>query len=1018
MFTRWILGGLLSGRLVSVAAEFPEPFDSEKGNPRPPMTASQAAASFHLPPGFVATEFASEPDVRQPVAMAFDLRGRLWVAENYTYAESGVNFATNLMDRIVILEDRDGDGRSDRRTVFWDQAKILTSVEPAVDGVYVLCPPRLLFVPDRNRDDRPDGPPEVLLDGFETTTGNRHTFANGLKTGPDGWLWGRIGISSGARVGVPGSALGSRVELRGGIWRYHPARREFEAVCHGTTNPWGLDWNEVGEPFFINTVIGHLWHAIPGAHLQRMHGSDVMERAYSLMPQIADHHHFDTGAGWTQSRPSADGQAAVGSDALGGGHAHVGMMIYQGTNWPAEYRGGVFTWNLHGRRMNRERLERRGAGYVGRHESDLMQVGDPWFRGIELLQGPDGGVYIADWSDTGECHEHDGVHRSSGRIYKVTYGRPGRVEVPDFRAMATEDLAGWVTDANEWTSRAALKVLRTRGADAERWQVATALRGVVQGQKGGRNGLRAMWALQALGTATTEWWVARTGDEDEYVRSWAVRLLAENFRMGTGVTDLGGETAAKLVERFVKMARTDTSAHVRLHLASILQRLSMDARVRVAQALVARSEDGADPAIPWLLWYGIEPLGTLAPERLASLAEASRIPMIRRFVMRRLGEELNGRPEWTERLLAWGQGSDAAVKEDLLMGLRDALRGVRQARMPRGWAGFVESVRAGGRPDLLGVVRELDAVFGDGRAVDELKALALDGNADPMARRSALRAMVQGKVEGAGAILRRLADDGALRAAALTGLIEIGGEGVEEVVLRRFGWLGLEERPEVVTAMAGRPATAKALLEAMLAGRVRRSEVSAFQAGQMARLGDPAVTELLGRAWGTLRAPAPERRAEIGRWKERLTTAELAKANRGRGRAVYQQLCSGCHRLYGEGGEVGPDLTGSGRASLDYLLENVVDPGAVVAVEQRLTLVELNDGRTLSGLLQEATERSVTVVGPGLMEVVVRSEISKMETLDQSVMPEGLLRTVSGDSVRDLMAYLMHSAQVPIEFSP
>jgi putative membrane-bound dehydrogenase-like protein len=165
------------------------------------MTASQAAASFHLPPGFVATEFASEPDVRQPVAMAFDLRGRLWVAENYTYAESGVNFATNLMDRIVILEDRDGDGRSDRRTVFWDQAKILTSVEPAVDGVYVLCPPRLLFVPDRNRDDRPDGPPEVLLDGFETTTGNRHTFANGLKTGPDGWLWGRIGISSGARVG-------------------------------------------------------------------------------------------------------------------------------------------------------------------------------------------------------------------------------------------------------------------------------------------------------------------------------------------------------------------------------------------------------------------------------------------------------------------------------------------------------------------------------------------------------------------------------------------------------------------------------------------------------------------------------------------------------------------------------------------------------------------------------------------------------------------------------------------------
>jgi putative membrane-bound dehydrogenase-like protein len=947
--------------------------------------------------------------------MAFDLRGRLWVAENYTYAESGVNFATNLMDRIVILEDRDADGRSDLRTVFWDQAKILTSVEPAVDGVYVLCPPRLLFLADRNHDDRPDGPPEVLLDGFDTTTGNRHTFANGLKTGPDGWLWGRIGISSGARIGVPGSGAESRVEMRGGIWRYHPVRREFEAVCHGTTNPWGLDWNEVGEPFFINTVIGHLWHAIPGAHLQRMHGSDVMERAYWLMPQIADHYHFDTGAGWTKSRPSADGKAASGSDSLGGGHAHVGMMIYQGTNWPAEYRGGLFTLNLHGRRLNRERLERRGSGYVGRHEPDLMPIADPWFRGIELLEGPDGGVSIADWSDTGECHEHDGVHRSSGRIYKVTHGKPGRVAIPDFRTMATEDLAGLVTDVNEWTSRAALKVLRTRGTSPERWEVAAQLRSRFQREKGGPAALRILWALQAMGTVTPDWLLARTGDDDEHVRSWAVRLLAEHFRMGSGATDLGAEVAAKVVERFEKMGRAEASAHVRLHLASVLQRLPMDARVQVARALVGRGEDAVDPAIPWLLWYGIEPLAALAPERLAGLAEASRIPMVRRFVMRRLGEELEGRPAWTERLLAWGKGLDVSVKEDLLIGLRDALRGVRQARMPQGWPGFAAAVRESGRADLQAVLRELEAVFGDGRAVEELKALALDGGGDPLARRSALRALVLGKADGVGPILRRLADDGSLRVSALTGLIEIGGEGVSDVVLARYGWLGLEERPEVLTAMAGRVPTAKALLEAVQAGRVRRADVTAFQAGQMARLGDPAVTELLGKVWGTLRAPAPERRAEIVRWKERLTVAELAKANRGRGRAVYQQLCSGCHRLYGEGGEVGPDLTGSGRSNLDYLLENVVDPGAVVASEQRLTVVEMRDGRTVSGLLQEATERSVTVVGPGMREVVVRSEIAKMETLEQSVMPEGLLGSVPEESVRDLVGYLMHAVQVPLE---
>jgi glucose/arabinose dehydrogenase len=292
MFHRRILSLAVVGSLSAVAAEtsaFPEPYDSEKGK-NPPMTAVASAKSIQVPDGFHVMVVASEPDVRQPVAMAFDLRGRLWVAENYTYAESGVNFATNLMDRVLILEDADGDGRAERRKVFWDQAQILTSIEPVPGGVYVLCPPRLLFIADANRDDVPDGPPQVVLDGFTTTTGNRHTFANGLKWGPDGWLWGRIGISSGAKIGLPGAPESDRVEMRGGIWRFHPKRGVVEGVSHGTTNPWGLDWNEVGEPFFINTVIGHLWHAVSGAHLERMHGNDVLPRAYALIPQIAENY--------------------------------------------------------------------------------------------------------------------------------------------------------------------------------------------------------------------------------------------------------------------------------------------------------------------------------------------------------------------------------------------------------------------------------------------------------------------------------------------------------------------------------------------------------------------------------------------------------------------------------------------------------------------------------------------------------------------------------------------------------
>ncbi|PYL01708.1 MAG: hypothetical protein DME19_00710 [Verrucomicrobia bacterium] len=429
------------------AIPFPDPYNSEtRGNP---MSAAEAARSFDLPKGFRVSVFAAEPDVRQPIAMAFDTRGRLWVAENYTYAEAKVNFATNLNDRILVFEDADGDGRFDKRTVFWDQAKILTSVLPADGGVFAMCPPQLLFIPDRNGDDVPDGEPEVLLDGFTTTTGNRHTFANGLKWGPDGWLWGRVGISSQARIGRPGTSDDERVVMNGGIWRYHPRRRVVEAVCHGTTNPWGLDWNEVGEPFFINTVIGHLWHAIPGAHFKRMHGEDVNPHSYELIDQHADHYHFDTGKGWGASRAQTDGSPATASDELGGGHAHAGLMIYQGQNWPERWRGRLFTLNFHGRRVNQERLERSGSGYVARHEPDFLRVGDPWFRGLDLLPGPDGGVFISDWSDTGECHDHDGVHRASGRIYKVTFGEPKKIKLPNFRALADDKLIALLFDANK-----------------------------------------------------------------------------------------------------------------------------------------------------------------------------------------------------------------------------------------------------------------------------------------------------------------------------------------------------------------------------------------------------------------------------------------------------------------------------------------------------------------------------------------------------------------------------------------
>ena len=332
-----------------------------------------------------------------------------------------MNFDLRLKERILIFEDSENDGVFDKRPVFGDQASQLSSIAIGFGGVWAACAPNILFIPDRDGDDVPDAAPEVVLDGFDNDR-VRHNIVNGLKWGPDGWLYGRHGILASSEVGVPGTPREQRTRINCSLFRYHPLTRRFDVVCHGTTNSWGHDWDEHGQLFFINSVIGHLWHALPGARYRRMYGNHFDKFLYELIPQTGDHFHWDQGnEHWADLKKKG---MTSPTDAAGGGHAHCGMMIYGADNWPEEYRGQVFTLNLHGRRINRDTLSRQGAGYVGRHANDLMRTRDLWFRGIDLGYGPDGGVFVLDWSDIGECHESDGIHRTSGRIFKITHGKP------------------------------------------------------------------------------------------------------------------------------------------------------------------------------------------------------------------------------------------------------------------------------------------------------------------------------------------------------------------------------------------------------------------------------------------------------------------------------------------------------------------------------------------------------------------------------------------------------------------
>ena len=506
-----------------------------------------------VPPGFRVTLFAGEPDVKQPIGFCIDDRGRLWVAEAYNYPNHGERPG----DRILIFEDTDGDGTFNKRTVFYEGLNYVTGIEVGFGGAWVVSPPYFYFIADRNADDKPDGKPVVLLDGFGNHA-NSHNLANALAWGPDGWLYGTHGRTNWSTIGKPGTPDAQRIRFDGGVYRYHPVRHVWEPFADGTTNPWGIDWDDYGEAFVCNCVDPHLFHVIQGAHYEPWRSRESSRYAYQRIATIADHLHF-VGKGSV-----VDGIGTAEEDAAGGGHAHCGTMIYLGDQWPDRYRNTVFMHNLHGHRINNDILRRVGSGYVASHGQDLMRSQDSWYMGVTLQYGPDGAVYSSDWSDTGECHSVVNTQRGTGRIYKISYGKPSGVKIA-LEGLGERELVELQLHRNDWYVRHARRILQERAAQGDDLTVAAkALNTLLAGDQPDHRKLRLIWALHAIGRADDEFLLGLLNDPSEYVRAWAIRLLTEDF-----------EPPSAALDRFVKLAATDSSAFVCLHLASALQRLEL-----------------------------------------------------------------------------------------------------------------------------------------------------------------------------------------------------------------------------------------------------------------------------------------------------------------------------------------------------------------------------------------------------------------------------------------------------------
>ena len=295
-----------------------------------------------------------------------------------------------------------------------------------------------------------------------------------------------------------------------------------------------------------------------------------------------------------------------------------------------------------------------------------------------------------------------------------------------------------------------------------------------------------------------------------------------------------------------------------------------------------------------------------------------------------------------------------------------------------------------------------------------MKALVLNTKADLPARQAALRALIDARPPDLREVCEQVLRVRFLNTVAVRGLTLFDDPAIGERLAGAYQAFHPSERGAVIEALVSRPAFARALLAQIPAGRISRNEITPFHARQIRSFNDPALTQQLAQVWGNLREPAADKHAYIAKLKTELAPVTLAAANKSQGRATFNQLCAACHTLHGQGGALGPDLTGAGRDNLDYLLENIADPGAVVTADFRMCVVNLKDGRTLNGFIASRTARTLTIKSMSETHTVERDEVSKMDELPQSIMPEGLLETLTPEQRRDLIAYLMHPSQVPL----
>jgi len=984
---RWVQSGLIAAALMVAAAASCWP----QGHPP-----EQAAGKMTAPPGFTVSLVAAEPTVRQPVAIDFDERGRLWVMQYLQYPNPAGLTRVKVdrysrtvydrlpeppprgprgADRLTILElDTEHPGRPKSRD-FLTGLNFGSGFAFGHGGVFVLQVPYLLFYPDRDRDGVPDGYPEVLLSGFGME--DAHSVANSLTWGPDGWLYGCQGSTVTANI--------RGIEFQQGVWRYHPLSRKFELFCEGGGNSWGLDFDRHGNLLYSTNVGGFtMLHGVQGGYYWKSfgkHGALHHPHAYGYFDHVP-HQDFT------------------------GGHVTVGGIVYRGDNFPPRFRDKYIAADLLGHAVYWHDLTANGSSFRSRHGGELLRANDTWFVPSDVCLGPDGCVYVADWHDARTAHPDPDAEwdRSNGRVFRIAYGSPAPAAGLDLGRLSSSDLVKLLAHPNDWHARTARRIL----ADRRDPKVIPPLRTLVAETTNDELALQALWALYVSGGFDEE--LARTllDHRNPDVRRWTVRLLGDECRVEPATA-----------RRLTRLAAEDSSPVVRSQLACTARRLPAGDALPIVRNLVTRDADAADPQIPLLLWWAVErhalparesvvALFTDSDVRHATLARDVVVPrLIRRYAAADTSDAdgaclalLSPKPtdQW---LLALEEGlcerptngSAFRVGREL----REFLRGLRRDTNDR-----TALLRVLCRLRDPAALRQLGERCAERErpAVDRAPLLGLLGEVGSASSAATVLSLVGGN------------EPTVVQLAALTAWQRLGRDEQAETLIATYPRLAAVVKARSRAVLLGKRPWAAVLLRAVDDGRIPVNDLTIDELRDVRALHAPELDALVGKHWGNVGPGTPEAKlADVRRLNNDL---RAGPGDPGAGWALFTKQCATCHRLFGEGGAVGPDLTHANRADRNYLLVSIVDPSSVIRREYVSYRLEAKDGRVLTGVIAEQTPARVTLLdAKGERTDVPRGEIESLDESPVSLMPDDLLKGLKPQELRDLFAYLQATGPPP-----